>query len=163
MGSFGGPGRRLRHRDRGIVLRCPAFIPPGTKDRTGEQCPNAAGAGASIEQHQTTGCHHPGSRFAADFGTTVKPKHQMAPTATEPALPHNELASLENENDQPASVTSAKARRFRLRLRMRIRRAAPSPLRLLQCHCWFPSFRRVISSIPSFRNPTWWESCSSRH
>jgi Gram-negative bacterial TonB protein C-terminal len=40
--------------------------------------------------------------------TTVKPKHQVAPPSSEPALPHNELASLQNELDQPASVTSAK-------------------------------------------------------
>jgi Gram-negative bacterial TonB protein C-terminal len=40
--------------------------------------------------------------------TTVKPKHQVAPPPAAPALPHNELASLENEIDQPASVTSAK-------------------------------------------------------
>lgn len=39
---------------------------------------------------------------------TVKPKHQLTPP-TEPALPHNELASLENGIYQPASVTIAKA------------------------------------------------------
>lgn len=43
------------------------------------------------------------------LATTVKPKHQVPPPLTEPALPHNELASLENGIDQPTVVTSAKA------------------------------------------------------
>jgi Gram-negative bacterial TonB protein C-terminal len=46
------------------------------------------------------------------LAATVKPKHQMAPLPTEPALPHNELAFLESGIDQPASVTSAKAPRI---------------------------------------------------
>jgi hypothetical protein len=40
---------------------------------------------------------------------TVKPKHQPAPT--QPALPHNELDSLEKSTDRPATVTIAKAPR----------------------------------------------------
>jgi hypothetical protein len=43
------------------------------------------------------------------LATTGKRRHQLAPPPTEPALPHNELASLENGTDQPASVTSGKA------------------------------------------------------
>ena len=43
------------------------------------------------------------------MATTLKPKHQVAPPLTEPALPHNELASLESGIDQPTVVTSAKA------------------------------------------------------
>ena len=43
------------------------------------------------------------------LATTLKPKHQVAPPLTEPALPHNELASLESGIDQPTVVTSAKA------------------------------------------------------
>jgi hypothetical protein len=43
------------------------------------------------------------------LATTLKPKHQAAPPPPEPALPHNELASLENGIDQPTIVTSAKA------------------------------------------------------
>jgi hypothetical protein len=39
----------------------------------------------------------------------AKPKHQFAPPLTEPALAHNELASLENETGQPANVTRANA------------------------------------------------------
>jgi hypothetical protein len=39
----------------------------------------------------------------------AKPKHQPAPPPTEPALAHNELASLENEIDRPANVIRAKA------------------------------------------------------
>jgi hypothetical protein len=42
------------------------------------------------------------------LASTVKPKHPMAPLPTEPAQLHNELASLENGIDQPASVTIAK-------------------------------------------------------
>lgn len=41
--------------------------------------------------------------------TTVKPKHPVAPPLTEPAPPHNELASLENGIEQPTSVITAKA------------------------------------------------------
>ncbi len=40
---------------------------------------------------------------------TMKPKHPAAQPSTEPALTHNELASLENEIDQPTSVSGAKA------------------------------------------------------
>jgi Gram-negative bacterial TonB protein C-terminal len=36
--------------------------------------------------------------------TTVKPKHQVAPPLTKPALPHNELVSLENGIEQPISA-----------------------------------------------------------
>jgi Gram-negative bacterial TonB protein C-terminal len=43
------------------------------------------------------------------LATNLKPKHQVAPPLTEPALPHNELASLESGIDQPIVVTSAKA------------------------------------------------------
>jgi Gram-negative bacterial TonB protein C-terminal len=43
------------------------------------------------------------------FATIAKPKHQVAPPPTEPALPHNELASLENGFDQPTSARGAKA------------------------------------------------------
>jgi outer membrane biosynthesis protein TonB len=39
----------------------------------------------------------------------AKPKHQLTTPPTEPALAHNELASLENEIDRPANVTMAKA------------------------------------------------------
>jgi hypothetical protein len=42
------------------------------------------------------------------LAATVKPKHQLAPPPTEPALPPNELASLENQIAQPANVTRAK-------------------------------------------------------
>jgi hypothetical protein len=45
---------------------------------------------------------------APTLATTLKPKHQVAPPLTEPALPHNELASLESGIDQPTVVTSAK-------------------------------------------------------
>jgi hypothetical protein len=41
----------------------------------------------------------------------VKPKHQVAPPP-EPALPRNELASLETEIDQPTRVPTAKAPRI---------------------------------------------------
>jgi len=58
-----------------------------------------------------TSAHAAPSALAA----TVKPKHQLAPLPTEPALPHNELAFLENGIDQPASVTSAKASPIRPR------------------------------------------------
>jgi hypothetical protein len=43
------------------------------------------------------------------LATTVKPKHQAATPPPEPALPHNELASLESGIEQPTSVISAKA------------------------------------------------------
>ena len=43
------------------------------------------------------------------LATTAKPRHPVPPPPTEPALPHNELASLENGIDPPASVTSVKA------------------------------------------------------
>jgi Gram-negative bacterial TonB protein C-terminal len=51
----------------------------------------------------------PAHAAPSTLATTLKPKHQVAPWPTEPALPHNELASLENGIDQPISVTSAKA------------------------------------------------------
>jgi Gram-negative bacterial TonB protein C-terminal len=54
----------------------------------------------------------PAGAAPATLAATVKPKHQLALLPTEPALPHNELASLENGIDQPASVTSAKAPRI---------------------------------------------------
>ena len=38
----------------------------------------------------------------------VRLRHEWAPTAAGPAQPHNELASLENENDPGARVTSAR-------------------------------------------------------
>ena len=43
------------------------------------------------------------------LATSAKPKHPVAPPPTERALPHNELASLENEIDPPTRVPSAKA------------------------------------------------------
>jgi hypothetical protein len=43
------------------------------------------------------------------LATTAKPKHPVAPPPTEPALPHNELAFLENGIDPPTSITSVKA------------------------------------------------------
>jgi hypothetical protein len=46
---------------------------------------------------------------APTVAATLKPKHQVASPLTEPALPHNELASLESGIDQPTVVTSAKA------------------------------------------------------
>jgi hypothetical protein len=39
----------------------------------------------------------------------AKPKHQFAPPPTEPALAHNELASLANENGKPTNATRANA------------------------------------------------------
>lgn len=38
------------------------------------------------------------------LATTVKPKHQVAPPLSEPGLPHDELATLENGTNQPASA-----------------------------------------------------------
>jgi hypothetical protein len=40
------------------------------------------------------------------LATTVKPKHPAAPPPPEPALPHNELASLENGINQPISANA---------------------------------------------------------
>jgi Gram-negative bacterial TonB protein C-terminal len=40
--------------------------------------------------------------------TTLAPKHPAAPSLTEPAPPHNELASLENGIDRPTIVTNAR-------------------------------------------------------
>jgi hypothetical protein len=40
--------------------------------------------------------------------TTLAPKHPATPSLTEPAPPHNELASLENGIDRPTIVTNAK-------------------------------------------------------
>ena len=51
----------------------------------------------------------PAHASAPTLATIVKPKHQAVPTPPEPALAHNELASLERAIDQPTSVTSAKA------------------------------------------------------
>jgi Gram-negative bacterial TonB protein C-terminal len=43
----------------------------------------------------------------ASVSLAAKPRHQLAPPPTEQVLAHNELASLENETGQPASVTRA--------------------------------------------------------
>ena len=103
MGSFGRPGRRLCHRDRHIVLRQPQDV----RNRTGEQCPNASGP--SFEEHPTTRSHHAWARFAANFSHFRETKAPAESPRLEPALLHNELASLENEIHHPSGVSSAKA------------------------------------------------------
>jgi hypothetical protein len=80
---------------------------PGTATvNTAQTIPSAAHASNNIKPPAAITPAHASPPTSA---TTVKPTHQAAPPPLEPALPHNELASLENEIGRPTRVPSAKA------------------------------------------------------